>query len=377
MDKKRKWPLIPLAIILIVLAVTLMTRIYKGASVSNILKRAWEQEELIIRVHMDSPIAFDDAFFSWDTIGNERYYTVNIQEQTIFLHNDALYFSNGNGYSLEHLMSQFTIPDSLKWILPHLVSWEHDQVDGYDVWKLSIPDKPGFLVNKLIPEANQYWNQLKAFTIGLYEQEGALRYIFLQNKSLSLYLEVQYEEPKPILTELVMQMGTGTLPDITTLEPLLRSCMAWYQEQTIYGDLNIQVDCGPLPIEEQATLKLASDGLYLERENTWTPLTGDVTSRQELVLALGGMLLRDGNWNRTDENSGNTTITVSGEKILSAIYSMIPELEGTGLSLEDGVLTFDVRDNLFYSVSLTADGELTFLVLTVPLSLQLELNIRR
>lgn len=377
MDRKRKWAFIPFMIIAIILAGALAVRLYKGISVSSLLKQMWEQDHQIIRVHMESPMEFENAILSWDTLGNERYYTVNIQNEIIYLHNHELYFSNGNGYRLDRLLNQLVIPDHLQWIFPFLVSWEHDFDGGYHIWKLSLPEDPGFLIRKLIPDAALYWSQLNNLTLGFYEQDGALRYILIQNESIYLYLEIQNEKPEPVPTDVVMRMGTQSLPDLCSLEPLIRSCMAWSQENTVYGDLKIQVDCGPLPIEEFAKLKLNSDGLYFSRDNQWTELTGSATGRQELILALGWVLIRDGSWNPTDENSGTATIIVSSEKIMSAIHTILPELENAGLILNDGIVTINISNNHFSSIKLTTDGELTFLVLNVPLFIHLELTVDR
>lgn len=375
MEAKRKWWRLPLILALILMIVFLGIRLCKGLWVRILLDRAWNQEKMVIHLHTESPVDYDKASLSWDTVGEARMFTLNLGQESIYLRKHDLYFSNGKGYALNGLLEELPVTgDQLRSILIYL-PWERYQDAGHTVWKLTVPEEPGFPIRTLVPQAEQYWPQLRSLKLSLYEKSGDLQSIFFQNDTLSVHLELQNSKPSPIPTDLLMQMGNAPLPDIRTLEPLFQACQELNHSETVSGELNIQVDCGPLPIQDTARILLSEDGLSLGRGDQWTALTPDSAKREEFLLGLGWILLREGAWVPADPNGGTMRLTLKAEDIYTSLLTVLPELEGLNLTLDDGEMAIVIADHHLDGMNLICSGKLPFLFAEIPLSIRLELSL--
>lgn len=375
MKEKRKWRMFPLIVLLVLASGLLLVSLIKGLWVRMLLDRVWEQEHMVCIAHMELPVEIDNLSVSWDTVGEERYFTIDAGTESVYFHDEKLFFSNGNGYDLEGLLDELNIPAGLLRNVAFAIPPERYFDEGYQAWKFQLPEEPGFLLKTLFPEVSQYWNQLQPLNISFYEESGWLRYILIQHESLYLYIELQYEEPDPIPTEQLMQMGTKPLPDIRTLEPLVRACLDLNDPGTVLADLSIRVDCGPLPIQDTGKIRFSEEGLYFSRGEAWTELTPDSVERNDLLLGLCWMLIREGVWEPDGTESGVFTLTIPSEELKTGLLSIIPELEGLDFQLDDGTMSIQVESNRFRSMDLTCAGQMPFLITTIPLSIQLELTV--
>lgn len=375
MKTKRKWWRLPLILATILMILFPAIRLCKGLWVRSLVNHVLEQEQMVLSLHMESPMEYDDASIFWDTTGENRIITLDLGQESLYLHKNDLYFSNGTGYSLDGLFGEFPVNgDQLRKLLACL-PWERIPDANFTSWKLAIPDEPGFLICRLVPDAEQYWTQLRSLELHLHEVTGVLQSIRIQHDSFSGYLELQKVSPDPIPTDLLMQMGTAPLPDIRTLEPLLQACLDLNHSESVSGELNIQVDCGPLPILDTANILLSEDGLYLDRGDQWIALTPDSAKRQELLLGFGWILLREGVWTPVEPEGGTIRLTLKAEDLRTSLLFILPELEGLNLTLNDGELTIRIANNRFDTMELTCSGELPFLFAQIPLSIRLELSL--
>ena len=375
MEAIRKWWRLPLILALILVIVFLGIQLCKGLWVQMLLDRAWKQDQMIIQLHMESPVSYDDASISWHTVGEVRMFTLNLGQEALYLRKHDLYFSNGRGYALDGLLRELPVTgDQLRNILIFL-PWERIPDVGTATWKLVVPEEPGFLIRTLVPQAAQYWPQLSSLNLHLYEESGDLQSVFFQNDFLSGHLELEISQTSPIPTDLLMQIGNAPLPDIRMLDPLLQACLDLNHSESVSGELNIQVDCGPLPIQETAKIQLSEEGLFLGRGDRWTALTPDSAKREDLLLGFGWILLREGVWHPADSNGGTMLLTLKSEDIHTFLLSILPELEGLNLTLNDGELTIEITDHQFNGINLICSGKLPFLFAEIPLSIILELSL--
>ena len=375
MEWKRRWWLIPLMLTLIWVTVSLTFRFGKAMWVRMLLDRAWAQEQAVCEIHMEMPVSYHDASVSWDTVLEKRYVTVNSGPDSIYLHDGALYFSSGNGYRLDGLMENLPFTAEQLRMAQLFIPWEAYRDSGYRAWRLALPEEPGILLRTLLPDVEQYWDQLRTLNLCLYEESGNLRYVLLEGDDLSVYLELKAQQPELVPTELLMQMGTASLPDIRTLEPLFRACMDLYETETVQGDLHIHVECGPLPVQETARVLLSPDGLFLGRGEQWTAMLPDSVGRQEFLLGIGWTLLKEGVWEPSEPDGGTMSLTLNAGDIRTSLFSIIPELEGLDLALDDGELTVRIEGNQFSGMDLTDTGQIPFLFTEIPLSVHLELTL--
>ena len=381
MKERGKWWRRLLILVLVLGLSFLAVRIYKGFAVRMLLNRTWDQEHQVCNVHMEKPTQLEGITISWDDMEQQRYFTVDIGTEQLYLHNRNLFFSNGTGYDLAGLLDALNMPEELFRYLPFLISPERGFDGGYDTWEFQLPEEPGWFIEKMLPEALHYWEQVQPLRFILYEEAGWLRYILIcdedlyNHDSIYLYLELLNEEPKPIPTELLMQMGTKPLPDIRTLEPLLRAGQELNKPGTTLADMSIRVDCGPLPIQDTGKIRFSEEGLYFARGNNWTELTPESVKREELLLGLGWMLIRDGVWEPDGTDSGVFALTIPSEDLKGGLLSLIPELEGLDFTLEDGTFTVIIEDHQVTGMELISNGQMPFLITTIPLSIHLELTV--
>lgn len=375
MKEKRRWGRILLIVLLLLVLGILSVRVCKGLWVRMLLDRVWKQEQMVCNVHMEAPESVEGVSVSWEDIGQQRYFTINVGSEQIYLHEEKLYFSNGAGYDLEGLLDALNIPEDLLRHLLLVIPPERYFDGGFQAWKYQLPEEPGWMIRTLFPEAEEYWNQLQPLTISFYEDSGWLRYFLIRSESLYLYMELSDEKPQTIPTEMLMQMGTKSLPDIRTLEPLVRACMDLSQPGTVLANLSIRVDCGPLPIQDTGRVMFSEEGLFFGRGDDWTALTPESVERKDLLLGLCWMLVREGVWEPDGTESGVFTLTIPSEELKTGLLSIIPELEGLDFQLDDGTMSIQVESNRFRSMDLTCAGQMPFLITTIPLAIGLELSI--
>ncbi len=375
MKEKRRWWMISLIVLILLAAGFLSIRIGKGLWVRKLLTRAWEQEQMVCKIHMEMPEQIDGIVFAWDDVEDQRYFTVDLGAEQLYLHDEKLYFSNGTGYDLEELLEPLNIPEKLMRHFIYLMNWERTSNAGNTTWKFHIPEKPNDLISRFFPELIPYWDSIRSGMILLNEEGGHLKAVSIHNGAVHLYVELTGEEPKPIPTELMMLMGTSSLPDIRTLEPLIRACLDLNAQETVLGDVTIRVDCGPLPIQDTGKIRFSEEGLYWGRGDQWTELTPDSVERDDLLLGLCWMLIRDGIWEPDGTDSGTFTLTVPAENLKASLLSIISELENLDFRLEDGTITISIEENQLAGVELTSTGHMPFLITTIPLSIQIGLTV--
>lgn len=377
MAEKRKWWLLPLILLLTLTAGALFMRICSGLRVLTLFQRTLESEQMFVALHMDIPMEYDDGSISWDTLGEERYYTLNLGQESVYLHERELYFSTGNGYSIGGLLEDIPFSPDLIRFAVIAAPWERQSHNGCHEWTLSVPDEPGFLIRSLYPEVVAHWDPLRSLKITLLEESGKLKSVSIQHDALSASLELQPEKTDPVPTERIMRMGAEAVPDIRSMKPLALACLNLYQAESVLADLDIQVDCGPLPIQDTSKLRLSDRGLFIGRGDTWTELTSGSIDRRELVLGIGWFFLRNGTWQEENSDSGSLHLTLNASDIETTLLSLLPELDGLDLTLNDGELIIRIERNQFSGITLGCNGQFPLLIAQIPLSIHLELSINR
>ena len=60
---------------------------------------------------------------------------------------------------------------------------------------------------------------------------------------------------------------------------------------------------------------------------------------------------------------------------LSELFlTVLPELKGLGIDLDDGTMTVTLREERLTTLSLTCSGEMPFLIATIPMEFSVELD---
>ena len=158
-------------------------------------------------------------------------------------------------------------------------------------------------------------------------------------------------------------------------EPLELLLPALEKLLPLEGDLTLGVESGILKLEETVKLRLDSDKAELERKGVIVTL--DLLSKAGSVEPLGAalLLLRNGDF-IIRENDANIEVTLPPETTGQLCAALVPEIGNLGMTFGESMAVVSIQDGAISTVTLTAAGEVPFLVTTIPLTFTAELNIQ-
>lgn len=363
MFRKRIMPVI--TIVMVALLIPVGIWFGQRCRVISLLKNVARQPQMVASLQVHTSQWESEFRLSWDTLGDERYYTLDTGAESLYFHEDDICFESGTGYDLSGMLADWNLSAWTDWKM--LLFLDVKTEDG--IWSLSIPDL-------LINQYPEYRESLDSLNVTLHEKDGTLEAATISHENMVIEFQRQDQNPKPIPTELLMVLKSGQFPDIRTMKPLIFACNHLAEADSITAEAVIRVNCGPMSVEETGKFRLDSDGLAFGRSDRWITLLPDSVERENLALGLGWMLLRDGQWLQ-EEGGGQLILPLPPEQVKSGILSIIPELEGLDFRLEDGILTVEIRNGAFDRILVTCAGELPFLITTIPLSIQVKIHINR
>lgn len=349
-----------LLLFLVLLLIPVGVRFARGYRVISLLRDAIRKQESVMDLRIHTAQLDATLHLSWDTVDGARYYTVEAGEEKLYFHKNAVCFETGTGYDLSALIDESEYAQWADWKSILLLD-----IKKYgDKWSLSIPE--GAL------SGDQKVRE--SLTVTLYETDGTLNALAVSFEGFQLRMEHLDQEPDSVPTEILMVMGAGDFPDIRTLKPLISACTHLAKADSVLADAVIRANCGPFSVEESGQFRYDPEGLFFGRDDRWISLTPDVTDRNQLLLGLGWVLLRDGQWTQ-EESCGYLRMRIPSDAVTAALHAILPELEELEIRLEDGMLTAEIRDDRLQEVELTCTGALPFLVTAFPLSIQVQISI--
>lgn len=177
--------------------------------------------------------------------------------------------------------------------------------------------------------------------------------------------------PQPVLDAMVhskMEKPTPLSEPLGILLPALRNLLP------LRGDLTLGVECGILNLSETVVLRMDGEKAELERKGTTIPLPmpGDLSQADPTALAL--LLLRNGTFSR-DEASAEIRLDLPPETTNALCAALVPQIQNLGIEFRESQAVLTFRDSALRSVTMTAGGEVPFLITTIPVSFRAELTI--
>ena len=140
------------------------------------------------------------------------------------------------------------------------------------------------------------------------------------------------------------------------------------------GDLTLGVECGILNLSESVVLRMDEEKAELERKGEMIPLPLPVDLSQADPTALALLLLRNGTFSR-DEISAEIRLDLPTEATNTLCAALVPQIQNLGIEFGESQALLTFRDNALRSVTMTADGEVPFLITTIPVSFRADLAI--
>lgn len=163
-------------------------------------------------------------------------------------------------------------------------------------------------------------------------------------------------------------------PPMDIREPLELLIPALEDLLPLDGDLTLGVESGILKLEETVKLRLSSEKAELERKGVIVTLDlpMDTAALEPLGAAL--LLLRNGDF-LIEGSDAEIKVTLPPETTGQLCAALVPELGNLGMTFGESKAVVSIQDGSLSAVTLTASGEVPFLVTTIPLSFHAELNI--
>ena len=163
-------------------------------------------------------------------------------------------------------------------------------------------------------------------------------------------------------------------PPMDIREPLEHLIPALEELLPLEGDLTLGVESGILKLEERVKLRLSSEKAELERKGVIVTLDLPVEPAALEPLGAALLLLRNGDFLISGRDA-EIYITLPPETTGRLCAALVPELGNLGMTFGESKAVVSIQAGALSAVTLTASGEVPFLVTTIPLAFHAELNI--
>ena len=177
--------------------------------------------------------------------------------------------------------------------------------------------------------------------------------------------------PQPVLDAMVRARMEPPMP---LTEPLNILLPALENLLPTEGDLILGLECGILNLSETVVLRLTEEKAELERKGVTIelPLPDGISQAEPAALAL--LLLRNGTFTQKVE-AAQFRLELPPETTDQLCAALIPQISDLGIRFGASEAVLTIRDNSLSSVTMTAEGEVPFLITTIPVSFRAELLI--
>ena len=163
-------------------------------------------------------------------------------------------------------------------------------------------------------------------------------------------------------------------PPMDIREPLELLIPALEELLPLEGDLTLGVESGILKLEETVKLRLSSEKAELERKGVIVTLDLPVEPAALEPVGAALLLLRNGDFLISGRDA-EIKVTLPPETTGQLCAALVPELGNLDMTFGESKAVVSIQDGSLSAVTLTASGEVPFLVTTIPLSFHAELNI--
>ena len=177
--------------------------------------------------------------------------------------------------------------------------------------------------------------------------------------------------PQPVADAMIhakMEPPTDIREPLELLIPALEGLLP------LEGDLTLGVESGILKLEETVKLRLSSEKAELERKGVIVTMDLPVEPAALEPVGAALLLLRNGDFIISGRDA-EINITLPPETTGLLCAALVPEIGNLGMTFGESKAVVSIQDGALSTVTLSAAGEVPFLVTTIPLSFRAELNI--
>lgn len=305
--------------------------------------------------------AFSGSYYV-DTVGTEPYLCLELMGQEVYVHQSVLSFPNGRGYDLSEYLPSFTEWQAAAIALTQCSSAPSETGTIHTLTLNRLGQK--IIHSRLSLDVSQG-------SLMLTERDGTIQEATVQLGDWGTFHITWEPSEQSIPTETLMAIQGQSPLDLQVLQPLFQAGSALFQQSDWQAQAEMEVTCGPLPIRDEGTLFVQGDKLWFQRGDTLTQIA--IPSMEDPEVLLAGMALflcQDGEMEQSADGTVYT-LTLDAADLLGMLEAMVPELHGLDLTLEPGVLRLELEEGSIRQVSLNVQGQIPFLLASLPLTFQL------
>lgn len=193
---------------------------------------------------------------------------------------------------------------------------------------------------------------------------------------LQVSLTPRDAQPHPIPQEVLDAMVLARMePPMSLSEPLEVLLPALETLLPLEGDLRLGLECGILNLSETVVLRLSGQAAELERKGITAQLALPDKIAQAQPTALALLLLRNGTFTR-EGDTALFRLELPPELTDQLCAALVPQISDLGIGFGASQALLTIQGGSLSCVSMTAEGEVPFLITTIPVAFRAELQIR-
>lgn len=206
-------------------------------------------------------------------------------------------------------------------------------------------------------------------------QAADITVVFSDGTAINGSMTPMSATPHPIPREIAdamvlarMEQPMALTEPLEVLLPVLENLLP------IEGDLTLGVECGILSLQETVVFRMNEKTAELERKGTivTVDLPEGLSGADPALLGL--VLLRNGAFT-TDGHVAQFELTLPADATGRLCAALVPQAANLGITFSESCGVVTIAEGKITSASLTAEGEVPFLITTIPLSFQAALVI--
>lgn len=301
---------------------------------------------------------FGDAF--WTEHKDRTIYGLTANGYSVYLIGNTLYMDNGTAYALPELQTYKTqVREFLTGLLlygrvnktehGYAVEMEHDEL----TFHASVALDKG----------------VSSVTLNLscdLDGQPVVMTAVLTPKTVQAH-----PLPQPVLDAMVRAKME---PPMLITEPLEVLLPAMETLLPLDADVTLAVECGILSISDTVVLSVDEAGAVLIRNGEAFPLNLPDGLEGIDPLTAGLAILRSGSFTR-DGDRAEFRIMLPSEETAELVCQLVPQAESLGITFTESEAVLVFISGKLTSAAISAEGEIPFLVTTIPLSFSAKFDI--
>lgn len=190
---------------------------------------------------------------------------------------------------------------------------------------------------------------------------------------LQVTMSPKESQPHPLPQTVLDAMVRAQMePPMVITEPLEILLPALTKMIPMKGDLTLGVSCGILELSETVGLSVDQNGAVLNREGMTIEVSDDLLKIDPLSAAMA--VLGNGTLTKNDDEAQfRMVLPADASEALAA--KLVPQLQDLGIEFKESEAVLTIKDGTLANISMISEGEIPFLVTTIPLTFTAELNI--